>query len=426
MSDDFSGADLERQLFYLKEFYRTEKLVLDIRNAYPGMVLKESIFIDGQLILAEGKVLTATMIATLQRKGIREIVIDPKDDVLASLDGIVNATVDTPAMNEMKNFLRSTQTLDDSTIKTLVASVKKLVHKILDAEHFTYTMSEYLEDIERDLASHAVRTCVYSLVLAKAYNMKTQGTELNYDDIAIAAMFHDIGSSCVSREVRSQIHFLGGFKKINPFLTDENIIRIIKKYDSRYDTYYAYCILKAQPSISATARSMVFFSRENQKGTGPYQDTKLSNGMDNISALSPAMIGAEIINICSTFDKEVCNCLDRNGTLENVQVFIHALGQTKTFNQELLDMLVENIPLYPIGTRIKLGDSANSYGIVVQNFNTLQYYHLPQVLKLPEREIMDLRYSITPIISEVCRRESRINELDMMRETLNEESALKR
>lgn len=426
MSDDFSGADLERQLFNLEEFYRTDKFTLDIRNAYPGMVLKEPIYKGSQFILAVGSVLTATMIAGLKRRGIREIVIDPKDEVLASLDGIVNATVDAPSMNEMKNLLRSAQTLDDSTIKTLVVGVKKLVHKVLDTERFTFTMSDYLEDIERDLASHAVRTCVYSLVLAKAYNKKTQGTELNYDDIAIAAMFHDIGSACVSNDVRSRIHFLRGFEKINPFLTDENIIRIIKKYDSRYDTYYAYCILKAQPIISATARSMVFFSRENQKGTGPYQDTKLSNGKENISSLSPAMIGAEIINICSTFDREICNCLDKHKTLENVQVFIQSLGMTKTFNRELLDLLVENIPLYPIGTRVKLGDASNSYGIVVQNYNTLQYYHLPQVLKLPEREIMDLRFSMTPIISEVCGREARVSNLYMMQETLNEESAPKR
>lgn len=418
---DINLNDLELQLLNLKKL--NENFIVAIDNAAPGMVLKEDILYNDNLLLVAGAKLTETSILGLKRRGIKEIKISLEESNPLLWDTDINSTVDVVTYNNIKNSLRNLKDLDSSTIGSLLNDSKKIVEQILMNDKFSYSLADYNASDKNNLASHSVRTCVYSLVLAKAYNnhiTHTNKGKINYEDIAIAALLHDAGIACEDDSVRENVDFLGGFGSNYPGLSDEMLRKVSKKYNYRYDPYYAFCMIHNHEEISSAAKSMIFFSRENERGTGSFAYKKMQMAQSNIRLLSPNLIGAEIINLCSSFDAELCTNINKRATLENVQAFITSLIATKSFNLELIELLLKNIPLYPFGTRVQLGGDENSFGVVIENFCTLRDYHRPKVLKVPSNTIIDLRDGKSTIVNQICGKEMRFSDLYINTEILDE------
>jgi len=296
-------------------------------------------------------------------------------------------------------------------------SQKKIVKKILNMKKFSYSLADYHAIDKDNNASHAVRVCVYSLVLAKAYNEQLLNSEyanltkIDYIDIAMAALLHDIGMACQDDNVLNKTGFIHKFGKNFPGVSEKRLEKITKEYDPEYEPYYAFCMLCNQRTLSAATKSMVLFSRENEKGTGPLGYTKLINGEKDIKKLDNHLVAAEIINLCSEFDKVLCLNIKEKATLENVQVYISSLVRSRIINVELIELLLKNIPLYPFGTKVQLAGEVNTYGIVVKDFSELNNYHRPVIMSVPNNELIDLRESKSTIVDQIYGKEMHFSEL---------------
>ena len=77
----------------------------------------------------------------------------------------------------------------------------------------------------------------------------------------------------------------------------------------------------------------------------------------------------------------------------------------------LLELLIRNIPLYPVGTKVKLGGTDNSYAIVIENFEKIRDYHRPKVLTVPGNKEIDLRKETTITIISVVSSEVEFSKL---------------
>ena len=73
--------------------------------------------------------------------------------------------------------------------------------------------------------------------------------------------------------------------------------------------------------------------------------------------------------------------------------------------------LANNIPLYPVGTKVKLGGTDNSYAIVIENFEKIRDYHRPKVLTVPGNKEIDLRKETTITIISVVSSEVEFSKL---------------
>lgn len=389
----------------------------------PGMILSRDVYDDNMnLLLREGMPMTKKIIDRINARNIKEVSINVTS---LGLDEDVHSTLDRESYNRLK------QTLHESidirrTIGGLLEQSKTVVKKIINSDNFIYSLADYKTGIEEDLAAHSIRVCVYSLVIAKAYNAYLdeisypKDRRINYEDLAIAALMHDVGKACADDNVRKNMKW--GFPNVNSdALKRDKVIQAQKEYDEKYDPYYAYYILKDIEKVSDISKAIVFFSGENEKATGSFGLDYSKNVDGNITRLAPPLVAAEIINLCSNFDHDLSDNIKRSETLENVQVSLSQAIADKEFNPKLIELLIENIPLYPFGTRVQLGGNTDSYGIVIENFKTLADCYRPKVFLIPENKVIDLREGTHTIIKQICGKEMRLSDLYIDTTVLDDE-----
>lgn len=389
----------------------------------PGMVLARDIYDENfNLLLSEGMTITEKLIERIIERNIKEVNIDVTS---IHLDDDVRSTFDRESYNKLKQTLQNSRDIR-MTIGSLLEQSKEVVKKVINSDNFVYSLADYKSGIEEDLAAHSIRVCVYSLVVAKAYNAYldeisySKEKRIDYEDLAIAALLHDVGKACINDAVRKNMKWR--FPEVNSAdLKKDKVVQALKEYDEKYDPYYAYCLLADLTEISNISKAMVFFSRENETATGTFCLDYSKNVGGNITRLAPSLVAAEIINLCSNFDHDLSASIRRSETLENVQVRLSKAFVNKKFNHKLIELLLENIPLYPFGTKVQLGGDTNSYGIVIENFKTLADCYRPKVLVIPENKIIDLRDGTTTIVSQICGKEMRLNDLYINTTPLNDE-----
>lgn len=362
-----------------------ERIFLPIEALSPGMMVSEDIYDKNSFLVKKDTILNEQIIMNLQRRSIQHVPI-----YVYGNQSKYKEELDIMSDN-IKTYLSNVKFLNHQILERLYDTAKILPIYILKLQN-TYDIGEYKDNLKYSLASHSLRVCKYSLLMAYNYNKTTDANKkIKYEDIAMASLLHDIGCVCENSVIRSQIKYVAGFDEFYPGLQKAKLAEIKNNYNKNYDPYYAFCILFNEPKVSKTAKFMILHSKENERGTGPFGFTKMHSLQNNIHDLPPEIVGAQIINICSTFDKEMCNQIGEETKLENITAFIQSLEKTHSFNAELLNLLVQSVPILPFGTKVKLMNALSDVGIVIANHSNLEDYHRPKVFLPSLNKVIDLK-----------------------------------
>ncbi len=357
-----------------------------IEDAYPGMRLKDDIYSNNRILLSRGVQLTDSSIYSLKKAGIRNIsVFLPKLAPVSCIESLCEKTkkelelmdhLDHPKLVEIKNF-----------VAKLIANINR--------NDFFIPLTMYKSLDRNTLAAHSSRVCVYSLILANAFNkemaLQNRGKEayLSCEDVGLAAILHDVGIACHDENIRSKVKFVSGFKDDYPKLKKENLALVIQNYNHDYDPYYAFCMLLNQKEISQRVRNMIFFSRENALGTGSFNYPGMKRATSYYQ-MNRNLVGAEIIHLASDFDNMICANISKRTTLERVTLYLQDFLETQTYHPELINSLVKNIPLYPRGTKVQLQGNYQTLGIVTHSHTNIEQYGTPEVAFLSLNNIYNL------------------------------------
>ncbi len=369
----------------LNQLMQDEEIIfLPFEALTPGMIVSDDIYDKNSFLVKKDTVLNEQIIMNLQKRNIQRAPIYVYGKQLK-----YKKELDIMSDN-IKNYLRNLKFLNDQILEKLCDIVKIFPIYILKLQDI-YDIGEYKNDLKYSFVSHSLRVCKYAILMAYNYNKTTDSNKkIKYADIAIASLLHDIGCACENHLIHSQIKYVAGFNEFYPGLQKAKLAEVKNNYIKSYDPYYAFCILFDKPTISKTAKFMILLSKENERGTGPIGFTKMHSSQNNIHDLPPEIVGAQIINICSTFDKEMCNQIGEETKLENITAFIQSLEKTHSFNAELLNLLVQSVPILPFGTKVKLNDLSD-VGIVIANHSNLEDYHRPKVFLPSLNKLIDLK-----------------------------------
>lgn len=225
-----------------------------------------------------------------------------------------------------------------------------------------------LSNFDKITYIHSVNVALTSVVIgiALGYN----NVQLN--ELCIAALLHDIGKLVVGENIICKSGLL-----------DKNERNIIEQH-----TIYGKMMLDAFPQINYKIKDAILEHHENEDGTG-YPFGKKGYEINEY---------AKIIHVADVYDAVLSKRPYKNecSYTESLEYILGNSG--KMFNSEIVNILINYIIPYPIGTKIIL---SNGQAAIVLNYNR----HLPLRPKIIlGNEIIDLskeKFNVT--ITEVLK-----------------------
>ena len=416
------------------------KHIFDIDMVKPGMQLAETIRNEnGAILIAAGTILTERHIDVLRNR-LDELAVNltPEEKKKYQYDNNIIPTVNRSVIKGAADAIKrinGIQPIDEEPIEAIVEHAKRIVDSILLDANFTYKLTDYKMNTEP--SEHSVRTATYAVALANTYNKRIDKIEtlteeskrkrkIDLENIAIAALLHDIGKLCADEKVRKGIKSYSFFGDSFPGITKDKYLDLQENYDEKFVSYYGYHIVNGIDALKtrSSVKAMILVSSEDEAGLGPL---KMQQNLINSNASH--IMAAKMINICSHFDEYMMENLKDQVSLEKVQYDFTSLFANKQFNVELLYDFMKTIPLYPIGTKVKLEGTVNGYAVVERNFTNLENYGKPILLTLPDKKYVDLSKTTKTIIKEVVGNEVQMYNLYIANgneETIEEEVSKKR
>ena len=321
-----------------------------VDNLKPGMVLARKI-IDQKYfeqksasMLEKNVKLTVTTIDRLKSSGyIGAYIIDE-----FSKDIDVLAPVNDETIEEGISAVAS------ADIGSIMDIAKVMVHDISALENISVDMLD-LRSYDDYTYHHSVNVAVYAV----AVGVKMELPEEQIQEIAVAALCHDLGKMKISPGIINK----------NGRLTDEEFDEI------RRHPQYSYDILYENSLVSSRVRQAVVCHHENENGSGyPFGKSE-----DEIPLV------AKIIHAVDVYDALTSKRSYKDPYSPADALEYISGGSGILFNQEVVEVMHKVIPAYPPGIDVALSNGETAV-VVSHTSQTLR----PKVKLYSNRKIVDL------------------------------------
>jgi len=370
---------------------------IDIRFAKPGMVLSNAVINENNRnpIVNSDIELTEKIIEGLKRLNIKQIDVNLTQTQMLALemDKEFEYSISPKLFDSSKKSIQNFDTMQ------IINNAQEMVKTIIQSDSFKYKLSDYKE--LSDIFSHSVRVAAFSVLLAKHYNdsleenvdqTELEKMKINLENIATAAMIHDIGKLCKDKELLQRALSVKKYLvKSFPAINDLDL----ENYNDNYSSIYSCLLLFANTSLSPDIKTTVLLSSENDKG-----HNQLGLNEQQLKSKQSFVYASKIIKLCSIYDDELKLTISNNRTLENISAKLDYFAVNGVVNNELEKLFTEHIPLYSEGVKVKLSDG--TFAIVEKSFYGRTDIYKPIVRTIPNFEVIDLRKELTLTIQEVC------------------------
>ncbi len=306
-----------------------------------GMILGDNLYNNlGDLMLAQGTVLTGEFVKAIERLQYNGVYID--DDISKDIQiiSVINDNVRAQTLKGIKNVFIHCEKGQD--VKLDINNAKKQIEMIVDQIFSNRDLMVNMIDMkvfDDYTYYHSVSVAVLSIVLGVALDMEREEL-LN---LGFSALFHDIGKVFVNKDV------LNKEGKLTPSEFEE-----IKSHSE-----LGYNHIKSGYPISSASFMGILDHHEKYEGGG-YPNNLQG---DKISWYGRIIAVADVYDAL-TSDRPYRKALLPSDAMEYI------MGSTMTmFDPKVVEVFVKKIAPYPIGTCVKL--SNGSTGIVLENFENL-------------------------------------------------------
>jgi HD-GYP domain-containing protein (c-di-GMP phosphodiesterase class II) len=340
----------------------------------PGMILGKAIINDsGAILLNAGVKLTESYIKTLMKLGYDSVFIEDSDtsDVFIEDDlkeqtrrkaiKHIRALFSIPIEN-VKEVKRSTvneitkeiengrikeKFSNSKALKNIASLSNEIVDEILDGK-----MLSGLVSFKRK-SDFTYKHCVDVTVLSLAIADKFLYSRDKLIELAKGTMLHDIGRMLLDKSLYEE-----------PRKLNKEEFELIKKHPT-----LGYIILKDIANIGILASHIVYQHHEQQNGLGYPRGLIGDNSMPlpkKEFRKGYIMPLAEIVYAANTYDALVSPRVYRSAYTPDQALFIMKRLSGTHINSEVLKMILEVIPAYPLGTTVMItsGKFKNYIGVV--------------------------------------------------------------
>ena len=282
---------------------KTTRLI-NIKNLKPGQVLSSDIYYynNNVKLYSKGTVLTEEKIKKLMKFGFISLKIEEEID---AKDGITK---------EIKN---------DDLIEISQKKVKEDFNEIY--EHASYLVSsaaqykgirKMITKVDEGVHDHSLKVAILSTMLG--LNIENL-TERDLQQLAVAALLHDIGKSTIDFSILNK-----------PGKLTKEEYEIVKQHSKN-----GYDILNATEMFDPVICDAVLSHHENEDGTG-YPNNLKGNEIP---------LYARIIHICDVYAALTTKrCYKESWSSEKAMAILD--GEKKNYEENLLYIFKNSLPIY--------------------------------------------------------------------------------
>lgn len=387
---------------------------INLKEVIPGTVIDIPIMKDNVTLVKKGEVLTPKLIERLLHFGITEIDDSPKESIVEEDN---NNAISQKLINDCKEALLKNDVIKiGKSANEMVSSVLNNVDFDGSFSNLKYDLTSYVtkdfDSLDNSL-NHSIRVATFSIVLAYIYNSKisetTKNSEelnqklINYENIATAALMHDIGKYHQDERLLQDVHRVLGVNKLHEsFLGLKEIP--LDGFDERFTEFYSYCIANRFKELPQNIKTMILYSNENENNTGPLKSITFRKEITH-----RGIVGAKIIHLCSLYDDYLSHCINSDIELENIIAIIGQTASNGVINSDLASLFLKNVPLYPVGTKVMLSNGIEA--VVVKAYTGYTKSTRPVVKVIPTNEIIRLEEATSLIITGISKQNNSVDYL---------------
>lgn len=348
-----------------------------VEDLHEGMIVGESVFDENnKLLIAAGFSLENKHIAAFKKKGISTVFInedgtenvEAKSIISEQVKKELSATVykSTTEINkilskakENRKDIKEIIRKDKHHINTIIKNsgvtrvINKIIEDILD-EPWAVISLDKMKDQNNGLYSHVLNVTIMSLCIGHKLRFSMQ--ELK--ELGLSVINYDIGMLAIPKEI----------------LNKETELTAQEKEILMQHTLYGYMMLSDIPAIPPAGAIVALCHHEYQDGTGYPQGLRGENRPPLKSMGKKGLINrlAEIVAVADTYDMFTTGRKHFSREMKPEKAIQKMIEMRKSkLNFEIIKTLISILPIYPLGTRIKVINTPRKelmgcYGVVAQ------------------------------------------------------------
>ncbi|MGE5405764.1 MAG: HD-GYP domain-containing protein [Candidatus Saccharibacteria bacterium] len=308
---------------------------ISVNSLQPGMVVGRTIFDnDGRALLSAGITLNESQIKHLIETGFTSIYI--KNDFASDIDAPPDVISDETRIETIRLVKESFQTLEQRR-RLNISSVQATVDKLIDELLMNRSILVNLADI-RSHDDYTFSHCVSVCVLAIMTGITMGYSEQRLKEIGIGALLHDIGKVRIDKDIL-----------VKPGeLTDEEYNEV------KCHPEYGFDILRTYDDVPLLSAHIAFQHHERWDGKG-YPRRLTAEEIHEY---------ARIVSVADVYDALMADRPYRPAYSVNQAVTIISRMSGTQFDPRVLNALVANIAIFPVGSVVAL--STGEIGVVIQ------------------------------------------------------------
>ncbi len=327
------------------------------------MILGESIFLpSGELLLAAGYHLKNRYRQRLKQLGYETVSIEVKGTENVQPEQIITTHLQnelTQAVNMSAAAIQDMLRIRKEGVQTihriiqqnkqhlnkflyssgLFQLIESLIDQLLSQPSIVLNMIK-LQENGRSFFTHAISVTITSLCLGRVFRFSREEMK----QLAIGAINYDLGLVALPE----------GITQKDSSFSDEEF-EIYKRH-----TVYGYLLLSQNPAIAPTSAAIALQHHEKQNGQGFPRGLRGENRLPEKDFLRKNVIHrfAEIVAVADQYDMmttgRMCTKIHARDAIKEL---VKKSGNT--FNKEIVKSLISIVPVFPVGSRIRVTQSPN-------------------------------------------------------------------
>ncbi len=310
-----------------------------------GMIIVKNIYDEeGRKLLGRNATLTEPLIAKIRHMGYTGVFVYDRYTEHEELNDIIDDD----------NRIRMLRTLKEQNLEQIFYLSNQIVEDLLDKEeiHLDFiTLRKY----HNTTYEHSLNVAIAAVTCG--IGMGLSAAELR--ELALSALFHDIGKECVPLSILDK-----------PGPLDDNERAIIRCHPE-----FGYEMLKRRSEFPESVRTAILQHHENDDGSGYPQG--LSH--DDI------FLYARIIHVADVFDALLSKRAykEKYSALETIEYLM--ANCDRMFSYKVVTTFLNYVTVYPVGQTVRLSNGQRAH--VLKNRNE---FALRPVVMTEDGTTMDL------------------------------------
>jgi HD-GYP domain-containing protein (c-di-GMP phosphodiesterase class II) len=297
---------------------------LNLSDVTEGMFLGKTLYSeDGRVLLKAGTKLKARYIERLDELGVITVYVMESEDDALDMPDVLSESTRVQAMKTVKSVTDSLRTDADVDSDAVHNVVSTMIDEIISNKEILVGLSD-IRTVDSYTFGHCVNVCVLCILA---------GLSLGFDhaklkDMGVGALLHDVGKIMIPKEILTKAGKLS-----------KEEFEIVKEHPHK-----GFQVVRKITGVNILSAHVAYQHHERLDGTG------YPRGLREDEIHEFGLVAA----VADVFDALTADRVYRQALMPSRAAAILRSYSVTQFSSLMVEKLLENIALYPVGSIVEL------------------------------------------------------------------------